>query len=149
MYQIRLSKVIETPKKVVWDVLSNTKDYPIWNKFVVACDSTFQVGAPIKMKVKVLPFMAMPQKETILQNREEEFLEYGIRIPMGILSSYRQHILTATDADTTQYESVFILKGLLAPLVGLLLGPLLKRGFGDMTDGVASRSVELYTSKGL
>ncbi len=147
MFQIKLSEEINVPKDIVWGVISNTDDYPIWNKFVVECDSTFKVGSPIKMKVKVFPFMAMPQKETILKNKEYEFLEYGIKMPLGILTSSRQHILTSSGSETTKYESVFILKGLLAPLVGFLLGSQLNRGFSDMTSGVAARSLEVYANK--
>jgi hypothetical protein len=147
MFQIRQSEKIKSPQKVVWDVITHTEDYPDWNKFVVACDSTFEVGSAIKMKVRVLPFITLPQNETIFQNEEGTFLEYGIKIPGGILSSSRQHILTATGLNTTLYESVFILKGFLAPLVGYLLGSQLQRGFSDMTHGVAKRSLDVYTNK--
>jgi hypothetical protein len=147
MFQILLSEKIKAPGSVVWNVLTNTDDYSQWNKFVVACDSTFEKGSPIKMRVKLLPFMTMSQNETVLENREGEFMEYGIKIPFGILSSSRQHKLSPIDSTTTKYESIFTLSGLLAPLVGLLLGSQLKRGFGDMTSGVASRAMEVYENK--
>ncbi len=147
MFQINLKEEINAPQAVVWDVITRTADYPKWNKFVVACESTFQVGSPIVMKVKVLPFMPMRQKETILKIKPGEFLEYGIDIPFGILSSSRQHILKAIDSDRTTYESVFILNGLLSSLVGFLLGTQLNRGFRDMTKGIASRSLEIHAQR--
>lgn len=143
MFTVKHTETINVPKQVVWDVICNTKDYPLWNKFVVACDSTFEEGSPIKMKVKVFLFMAMPQKETIFKNKKGEFLEYGIKIPFGTLSSSRQHILTAVDENTTQYESVFILKGWFSSVVGFLLGSQLRRGFSDMTQGIVGRSLEV------
>jgi hypothetical protein len=147
MFQIILSEEIKAPGSVVWSVLMNTEDYPKWNTFVVACDSTFEKGAPINMRVRLLPFLTMSQKETVLENREGELLEYGISIPFGILSSSRQHKLTPIDSTTTRYESIFCLRGLFSPLVGLLLGSQLKRGFGDMTRGVVSRSIEVYQNE--
>lgn len=147
MFQIILKEEIKAPKEIVWDVISNTADYPKWNKFVVSCKSSFQVGSPIVMTVKVLPFMPMKQKETILKHTPGEFLEYGVNIPLGILSSSRQHILSSNDSNNTTYESVFILKGLLSSLVGFLLGAQLRRGFGDMTNGIARRSIAIYTQK--
>jgi len=147
MFQIILKEDIEAPREIVWDVISRTSEYPQWNKFVVSCQSTFQVGSPIVMFVKVLPFMPMRQKETILQHTPGEFLEYGINIPLGLLSSSRQHILKATDPGKTTYESVFVLNGLLSSLVGVLLGSQLRRGFSDMTQGIVSRSLEKYAEK--
>lgn len=147
MFQIMLKEEIKAPREIVWDVISRTSEYPQWNKFVVSCQSTLQVGSPIVMYVKVLPFMPMRQKETILQKTPGEFLEYGINIPFGILSSSRQHILKSADSGKTTYESVFILKGLLSSLVGVLLGSQLRRGFSDMTKGIASRSLEMYAKR--
>lgn len=66
-----------------------------------------------------------------------------MKIPLGILSSSRRHILTPIDAGNTKYESVFRIKGLLAPVVKFLLGRQLSRGFTDMTEGIVSRSEEL------
>ena len=78
---------------------------------------------------------------------EGEFLEYGINISPGILSSSRKHILTETGTNTTNYKSVFVLKGWLSPLVGFLVGSQLRRGFNDMTSGIAERAEDIYASK--
>lgn len=149
MFQILLTEEIKAPKDIVWDVIANTKEYPIWNKFVVACESSFQVGSPIKMQVRVLPFFAMPQKETIFQYKEGELIEYGMKLPFGLLSSSRKHILSELDESTTKYESVFELQGLLSSLVGVLLGSQLRRGFGDMSSGIASRSLKVKARESL
>ena len=146
MCEITFSETISAPPHVVWGVIVNADDYPEWNTFVVACNSSFEVGSPITMKVRVLPFIAMPQKETVRQNREGEFLEYGIKIPFGMLASSRQHRLSAMDEGTTRYESVFVLSGWLAPVVRVLLGAQLRRGFADMTAGVVSRSQAVHAA---
>ncbi|MDP4652195.1 MAG: SRPBCC domain-containing protein [Haliea sp.] len=147
MFQIQLSEEINAPKDVVWDVITNTQYYSLWNPFVVACESTFEVGAPIHMQVRVMPSKVRPQTETIFQNIEGELLEYGINAPLGALSSIRQHKLTSTDSGSTKYESVFRLKGWFSPVVGLFLGAQLNRGFNDMTAGIVSRSLEVYANK--
>ena len=145
MFQIILKEEIPVPKQVVWDVICNTSDYPSWNTFVVACQSSFEVGSPIVMKVKVLPFMALHQKESIRQNIKGDLLEYGIKIPLGILSSSRQHVLKSVDANTTHYESIFILKGALSPIVSALLGGQLKKGFADMTSGIVMQAKKIHS----
>ena len=87
------------------------------------------------MHVKLLQAFTLRQKETVRTHIRQEFLEYGIHIP-GLLHSTRQHKLSQNDAQSCYYESVFRLQGLLAPLVGLLLGNRLRRGFSAMTEGL-------------
>ena len=65
MFEILLTEEIQAPPEVVWEVITNTAAYPQWNTFVVACESTFQVGDPIHMKVRVLPFMVPPVSNTL------------------------------------------------------------------------------------
>lgn len=140
MLSINFTREIKAPKQTVWDVITDTAAYAEWNPFVPSCKSSFAVGSPIVMKVRLLPSLTITQKETIQQNRPGEFLAYGINIPLSILSSTRQQILTAIDENTTRYESVFILKGLLSPLVSLMLKAQLTRGFSEMTEGLVRRA---------
>lgn len=140
MLSINFTREIKAPKQTVWDVITDTAAYAEWNTFVPSCKSSFAVGSPIVMKVRLLPSLTITQKETIQQNRPGEFLAYGINIPLSILSSTRQQILTAIDENTTRYESVFILKGLLSPLVSMMLKAQLTRGFSEMTEGLVRRA---------
>ena len=140
MLSINFTREIKAPKQTVWDVITDTAAYAEWNPFVPSCKTSFAVGSPIVMKVCLLPSLTITQKETIQQNRPGEFLAYGINIPLSILSSTRQQILTAIDDNTTRYESVFILKGLLSPLVSLMLKTQLTRGFSEMTEGLVRRA---------
>lgn len=142
MFCINLSRTINAPRKAVWDVITNTECYAEWNKFVVACDTTFEPATPIRMKVKLLPF-TINQKETIWNCREEELIDYRTKQPLKMLSSIRQHKLEVINESMTRYHSLFELKGWLSPIVKLFLGKQLRRGFTDMTDGVVQRSEEL------
>jgi hypothetical protein len=140
MFQIKISVTIFAPKKVVWGVICDAKSYPIWNTFIVACESTFEVGSPIIMKVRLAPLGIIQQTETISQNRNEEFVEYKTAFPFGLLSSSRQHILTEIDANTTEYTSFWETKGLLSPLNRLLFGKQLAWGFQKMTLGIKAEA---------
>ena len=144
MLEIRFTKEIEAPCNIVWSVITNAHEYAEWNEFVTSCRSSFEVGSPIKMKVRVLPFFSMPQQETIRRCEDGCLIEYGFCKPLGMLSSSRHHILTSTGEAKTRYESVLVLKGWLAPIVRLMLGRQLRRGFGDMTEGIACRSEQIY-----
>lgn len=143
MLTITFTREIQAPRQVVWNVITDTASYAQWNPFVTACESSFAIGSPIVMKVRLLPSLTITQKETIQQHRPGEFLAYGINIPPSILSSTRQQILTAIDENTTRYESVFILQGLLSSLVSLMLKKHLTKGFNEMTDGLVARANSL------
>lgn len=144
MYQIRLTETIPAPAATVWSVITRLEDYPAWNPFVLACESSLKVGKPIVMTVRLMPGLKpMKQKETVRANTPGSFLEYGVHIPFGILSSSRQHHLRAIDAHTTEYISDFSMRGLLAPVVRLLLGKHLHYGFAGMTAALAKRAREL------
>jgi len=145
-FNITFVKEISATKEEVWEVITDTSSYPQWNKFVVACESTLEVGTPIVMKVRVLPSFPMKQKETVFAHHPGKLLEYGINIPLGLLSSSRKHVLTTIDATHTRYESIFVLKGLLAPIVKLLLGKNLQRGFSDMTNGIVERAQDIHSN---
>lgn len=142
MFKIILKEKIDAPKEIVWNVITDIKDYPNWNQFIRECDTTFQVGSPINMKVQLLPSLSIWQKETIWRFEEGKLIDYGIKYSFGLLSSSRQHILTAIDKQITRYESLFILKGLLAPIVKVILGRQLKKGFESMTTGIMQQSLQ-------
>jgi uncharacterized protein YndB with AHSA1/START domain len=143
MLKIEHSLEIAASVDEVWSVIVDADRYAEWNPFVVGCKSSLVVGEPIKMKVKVLPWVAMPQKETILEHEPGKLLNYGIAIPLGILASTRKHILTPLENGHTRYESQFCLSGWLAPLVDFMLGNQLRRGFSAMTVGIRDRVLSL------
>lgn len=134
---------IDAPKDLVWEVIADMPRYGEWNKFVVACRSSLQIGEPISMQVRVLPFMAQPQKEFIFDHEPGKKLSYGIHMPLGALDSHREHVLEGLSEERTLYQSNFQLSGWLSPLVGLFVGAQLRRGFSDMSYGIKDRALEL------
>lgn len=140
------SETVEVPATVVWRVLTDVDAYPEWNPFVRACRTSWRVGTPIVMTVRLTPRITVRQRETVRRCDHGRLIEYGIDLPGGLLSSARRHVVTAVDATTTRYDSEFVLAGRLAPLVRRLLGAHLERGFGAMTDAVARRAEQVVTA---
>jgi hypothetical protein len=132
---------IDAPAERVWSVISDLDRYPEWNPFVVACFSTLAVGDPIRMRVRLLPGLAQPQTERVLEHEPGRRLRYGIPgSALGALASSRSHEVTALTADRTEYHSRFELSGWLAPLVSLLLGRRLAAGFEAMSLALQTRA---------
>jgi hypothetical protein len=140
---------VAAPVSVVWEVITDLPSYPAWNPFVVACRSTLGVGAPISMRVRVLPFWAQPQREWIITHTPGRLLCYGVRgVPFGSLVSCRCHEVRSLGLQRTLYESRFELGGWLAPVVQCLLGRRLARGFHAMTEAIRHRAEQLESGRG-
>jgi hypothetical protein len=136
---------VAAPAATVWSVIVDLDRYPEWNPFVVACRSTLAVGSPIAMRVRLLPFVAQPQRETVFEHRPGAYLRYGIRpLPFGALASSRSHAVEPVDATHARYLSRFELTGRLAPLVEVLLGARLRAEFDAMSAKLAERAERLH-----
>ena len=132
------------PAATVWDVVTDLARYPEWNPFVVACRSTLVPGSPIVMRVRVVPFVAQPQTETILEHVPGRRLSYGLAgVPLGALASRRSHEVEPLADDRARYVSRFELRGWLAPLVQALLGRRLTTGFTAMSHAIVARAEAL------
>ena len=129
----------------VWSVITDLDSYPLWNPFVVACASTLAPGSPIAMRVRVFPFFAQPQREQIFEHVPGRRLRYGIPLrPFRALASSRSHEVEAIAPARTRYVSYFELSGWLAPIVSLLLGTRLARGFASMSNAIKDRAEALH-----
>ncbi len=142
--EINQSVEIGVRPEVVWSVITDLPRYPDWNPFVVSCASTLVVGEAIAMRVRVVPFFAQPQTETVFEHEPGRLLSYGLGgIPLGALRSRRSHRVETAGAGGTRYESRFELAGWLAPLVRILVGRHLERGFKAMTEAVVVRAEQV------
>ncbi len=122
MLQAHSTVTIDVPATLVWRVVTDVDAYPAWNTFTIGCRTTWEVGTPIVMKVRLLPWLTIRQRETVRVREDGRLLEYGIDLPMGLLRSSRRHMLAPLGAATTRFDSEFTLEGRLAPLVERLLG---------------------------
>ena len=144
---LRIEQVIRVaaPADVVWEVVTDLAAYPTWNPFVVACRSTLEVGAPISMRVRVLPWIAQPQRERITEHEPGRRLCYGVPdLPLGALGSTRCHEVRALGPATSEYTSRFELRGWIAPIARALLGGRLAIGFEAMTSAIGVRAEALH-----
>ncbi|HXK24608.1 MAG TPA: SRPBCC domain-containing protein [Myxococcota bacterium] len=137
---------IAAPAERVWQVIVDLDRYPEWNPFVVACRSSLRVGEPIDMRVRVMPFFAQPQRETILEHEPGRRLCYGLpRRGSGALVSRRCHEVESLGPERTRYVSCFELEGWMEPGVRTLLGRRLAQGFAAMSAAIGVRAEALGT----
>ncbi len=136
---------IAAPAATVWEVVTDLPRYGEWNPFVVACESTLAVGDPITMRVRVLPFFAQPQRETMLRHEPGRLFCYGLPGgPLRSLASSRSHEVAPEGPERAVYTSHFELEGWLEPVVRGLLGRRLAWGFGAMSEAIRERAEALH-----
>jgi hypothetical protein len=139
-FVIDLSRDIAAPAAVVWKVITDLDAYGEWNPFVVRCRSTLEPGQPIQMWVRLLPFVQY-QAETVFEHVPLDHLCYGVApARWNPMRSRRCHEIREAGAATTRYRSYFELSGAGEPIVRLLLGARLQKGFRAMTDALQKRA---------
>jgi hypothetical protein len=138
---------IAAPPECVWEVISDFASYGDWNPFVVACESSLEVDAPIDMRVEIFPGIRQSQREYIFACEPGRSFTYGVRpMPLGAMQSQRSHLIEPT-GDSCAYSSRFELGGWLAPLVRALVGRRLESGFGAMSHGIKARAEDLIRER--
>ena len=70
--EIRFELDVDAPADIVWGVVSDMSRYVEWNPFVIRASSTCEVGAPIRMKVRLFPWFAQSQTEEVTEFRAPE-----------------------------------------------------------------------------
>ena len=135
---------VAAPPDVVWRVITDFDRYDEWNPFVVACRSTLVPGEPITMRVRLVPWLVQPQRETVFEHVPGVRFSYGVDGgTLGAIANRRSHEVTATADGRTRYGSRFALSGWLAPLVRVLLRGRLEHGFHAMTIAIRDRAERL------
>lgn len=126
--------VIDAPPEAVWAVLVDVARYAEWNPFTPVATTTLEVGAPIDMRVKMDGLrITVSQRETIRAVEPEAKLVWGMEMMLGMVRAERTQTLTPLEDGRTRYRTEDVIEGPLEPLVGLLMGGSIQRGF----EGVA------------
>lgn len=138
---IEHSVKIAAPAATVWAVLTDFDSYGQWNPFVPRAACVLEPGRPIVMDVRLRGEKLRRQREFISAVEPGRSFRYSMKpVPLGLLSSMREQIVTPSGAGICHYTSHFQIDGILAPLVEMLLGSSLRRGFDDMADGLKERA---------
>jgi uncharacterized protein YndB with AHSA1/START domain len=147
--QIRFELDVDAPADVVWEVVSNVSRYAEWNPFVIRASSTCEVGAPIRMKVRLFTSFAQSQTEEITEFIAPERICWGLTGGgSAALRSRRCQVVSPDGPSRSRYISEFQLSGWFAPVVMGLMGRRLEAGFRGMSDAVKARAEQLYRTRG-
>lgn len=142
-FTVQASATINAPLARVWAVLIDLDHYGEWNTFVPSIQSTFQVGSKLTMRVQMRKGMQVTSVETITAIDDQRLLAWKTRSPAWFLRGERFQVIASLDAETTEYMTRESFKGLFAPLVQLLFGRDLQRGFAAVARDLKARAESL------
>ena len=131
---------IEAPIERVWDILVDAEQYGEWNPFTTRIETDFEIGSPIDLYVTLGP-LKLRQPEWIEAVDRPHLLAWSTMVGHPfLLSARREQRLDPSGANRCRYLTTDAFTGLLTPLVVLLFGQLIRRGFNDMALALKARA---------
>jgi len=115
----RQAVLVNAPRHVVWDVLTDFESYPDWNPYVTSARGTLREGATLHLRREPPGDGSKTADAEILIVRENRKLEWQVRkLVAGVLDE-EQIFRTKRIAPTmTNLVEETRLEGLLAPVTG-------------------------------
>ena len=131
---------IEAPVETVWRVLTDFDRYGEWNPFTPSVKAELEIGARVDMRVAMGGYR-LRQTEIICALEPPTLLAW--RTIMGarwLLQAVREQRLEVLSDETCRYTTSDEFKGVLMPLVILLTGGFVRRGFNAVAVALKRRA---------
>jgi hypothetical protein len=141
---------IDAPAALVFALLTNLRDYPRWNPFTPKAVSTLELGAPIDMQVRLLPYYTKAQREFVtelspLRRRVAWGMHMG-RPDWG--RGHRTQEVVVVDSERCRYVCEDNIGGQLRPLIIRFFGGAMQRGFDDVGRALKAEAERLVAQQG-
>jgi len=133
---------IDASPETIFEILTDLAKYPEWNPFTPRIDSTLEIGAPVKMLVRLGAGSRLRrQVEYVTKNERPKQLCWGADIPLRFLiRADRCQTLEPLEHGRTRYICTDTISGWLTPLVIRFFGPAMQRGFEDCARALKKRA---------
>jgi hypothetical protein len=133
--EIKTEITIHASPDKVWGVLSDFKNYPLWNPWVIALKGEVKEGSKIEIQLPNMTFK--PRVLTFKKNKELRWL--GHFLFPGLFDGEHTLELIANQNGTTTFKHSEIFKGILVPLFKKQLLQTTKSGFEAMNKKLKER----------
>ena len=131
---------IDAPAERAWQVLTDFERYGEWNPFTTRVGTTLEIGAPVDMHVWLGP-LPVRQAARISAIEPPRLLAWGVTMgPRWLLVAHREQRLEELGDSRCRYVTSDAFNGLLVPLLVLLVGGFIRRGFDAMGAALKARA---------
>lgn len=135
---------IDAPAEHVWQTLKDAEKYGEWNPFTPQVNTDFRPGSDVGMRVKLGP-LKLRQRQRIQSLEAPRLLAWGMTMGHRVLLvARREQRLEVLGAARCRYVTTDTMSGLLAPLVALLFGRLIRSGFNAMAAALKGRAESTF-----
>jgi hypothetical protein len=119
--QLRTSVDIDAPAERVWDVLTDVRAYPQWNRFITGAEGSFAVGNRITFTLPPLnALLRMTVRCTVLEVISLQRLRFRLRLARldlpGLFDADHVLSITPRDGGVRLWEDAQF-RGVLVPLL--------------------------------
>jgi len=143
---------IDAPASVVWEVLTDLDNYPSWNPFCIAVESTLEIGAPVNMTLVDYSGVTetFPHTEYVCAVIPERLLSWEQRpTEVSAQAARRDQVIEPIDETRCRYYSTDAFLGEEAHQIMADSGVWVKRAFDDTAVALKERSETLYAQRGV
>jgi hypothetical protein len=146
--QISASIEIDAPSELVWAILTDFDRYPEWNPFNVGMATDFEMGSAVRMEVALTGSRTQRQTEYITTLVPGQKVCWSMnQTPAWLIGATRCQRLEPLDGGCTRYTSDDKITGVLTPLVMLIYGRAMQRGFESVCKALKRRAEELAAAR--
>ncbi|HXW52619.1 MAG TPA: SRPBCC domain-containing protein [Myxococcota bacterium] len=131
MKEFRAKAIINAPAAVVFQTLTNLDIYPDFDPNCIKIEGRVLVNSCIKIRSKLSPDRLF--KVTITELKPNEKMVWEAGLPFNLFKGVRTFTVIAKDDQTTEFEMVEVISGLL-PHVKML--PDMSAAFSDFAKGL-------------
>lgn len=139
---------IQAPAALVWDILLDMPKYGEWNPFCVACESSLEMGAAVKMKLKSYVNCEpeyFENTEYICALEPQKQISWALPHYDGWpYPARRDQFIEALSQTSCRYYSTDQFLGPNGIHVMRFAGPWVKKAFDDTAHALKNRAEMLY-----
>ena len=133
--ELKTETIIDAPKEKVWEVLTDTQNYPNWNPFIISVEGEMKQGS------KITNVMVNNKKETVFtpiitMYKENEALEWLGSGLGGMFKGRHYFKLEEIDNDKTRLLHGETFSGLLSGLIMQMIGEDTQANFENMNSAL-------------
>ena len=129
---------IDASAEQVWAILADLDHYADWNPFTPRIETNFELGTPVVLHVSFDGAKPIRQVEILRAWEPGERLCWGLTMgPAWFFRAERNQRVEPLGPDCCRYVSEDAFAGLFSPIVELLYGGKVQRGFDAMGAALA------------
>lgn len=138
---------IDAPAETVWDILTDAPRYGEWNPFTIRIETDFKTGSPVRAHVLLGRLPVNVTEHTDVAEPPGRLTWSSIYWSRTLLTAAKTQVITARGPDRCAYHTTDAMAGLLAPVVQVLFGRAIRRGFEETAHALKARAEKLHASQ--